>query len=85
MTTPSSDRRGIARPISEYHEDMGDVLWWRFPIVEPPYVGDPLDQGYTVEVNLQAYCVDKMIRANVGGWPGYHTHFTMIAMPEPPK
>ncbi len=29
------------RPVSEWHEDMGDVLWWRFPIEEPPYVGHP--------------------------------------------
>ena len=32
-----------ARPIDEWGEDMGDVLWWQFPIVEPPYVGSPLD------------------------------------------
>lgn len=28
-----------ARPRSEYHQDMGAVLWWKFPITEPPYVG----------------------------------------------
>ncbi|MNW53644.1 hypothetical protein D3C74_312100 [compost metagenome] len=32
-----------ARPIDEWHEDYGDVLWWKFPICEPPYVGDPRD------------------------------------------
>ena len=32
-----------ASPISKYHEDMGSVLWWKFPIEEPPYVGSPLD------------------------------------------
>ena len=31
-----------AIPIDEWHEDDGVVLWWRFPIVEPPYVGSPL-------------------------------------------
>lgn len=30
-----------AKPISEWHEDDGAVLWWRFPVEEPPYVGDP--------------------------------------------
>lgn len=30
-----------AIPIDEWHEDDGYVLWWRFPIVEPPYVGSP--------------------------------------------
>lgn len=33
--------RMVARPIAEWHEDMGPKLWWRFPVVEPPYVGDP--------------------------------------------
>lgn len=32
-----------ARPIDEWHEDYGDVLWWTFPIQEPPYCGSPLD------------------------------------------
>jgi len=31
----------IARPIEEWHEDMGEQLWWRFPIDEAPYVGSP--------------------------------------------
>lgn len=30
------------RPESEWHEDMGDVLWFHFPIQEPPWVGTPL-------------------------------------------
>lgn len=33
----------IARPAAEWHEDLHDVLWWRFPIEEPPYCGSPLD------------------------------------------
>lgn len=33
---------GPARPLEEWHEDYGDVLWWTFPIAEPPYVGSPL-------------------------------------------
>jgi len=48
-------RRALARwgrpavepvPVSEWHEDIGDVLWWRFPIEEPPYVGSPLDTDW---------------------------------------
>lgn len=73
-----------ARPISEYNESMGDVLWWKFPIDEPPYVGSPNSLGYTVEVTAQAVGVDKMMRILVGGWPGYHTHFTAIECPEEP-
>lgn len=26
----------------EWHEDVGAVLWFRMPICEPPYCGDPL-------------------------------------------
>ena len=52
-----------ARPIEEWNEDLGDVLWWKFPVEEPPYVGSPLDEK----------------------WPGYHTHWTFISIPKPPK
>ena len=52
-----------ARPIEEWNEDFGDVLWWKFPVEEPPYVGSPLDEK----------------------WPGYHTHWTFISIPKPPK
>lgn len=31
------------RTLEEWHEDFGDVLWWTFPIEEPPYCGSPLD------------------------------------------
>lgn len=36
----------LARPIEEWHEDIGDCLWWRFPIEEPPYCGSPLDHDW---------------------------------------
>lgn len=53
----------VARPANEWHEDLGAVLWWRFPIEEPPYCGSPLDTD----------------------WPGYHTHFTLLVIPQPPQ
>jgi hypothetical protein len=31
---------------AEWHEDTGPVLWWHFPIEEPPYVGTPLDDAW---------------------------------------
>jgi len=31
------------KSLEEWHEDIGAVLWWRFPIEEPPYCGTPLD------------------------------------------
>lgn len=53
----------IAAPIEEYSSEMASVLWWEFPVVEPPYVGHP-------------DCCD---------WPGYHTHWTPLIVPEPPE
>lgn len=44
----------VARPASEYHEDMGAVLWWRMPVQEPPYIGSPLDTEW-VEDGHDAY------------------------------
>lgn len=28
-------------PLDEWHEDYSFALWWRFPICDPPYCGDP--------------------------------------------
>ena len=35
-----------ARPLELWNDDDGDVLWWVFPIQEPPYVGSPLDSEW---------------------------------------
>ena len=51
-----------ARPLQDWHEEIGPALWWAFPVQEPPYSGTPLDDD----------------------WPGYHTHFTEIVVPEDP-
>lgn len=83
------------RPASEYHEDMGDVLWWKLPITEPPYVGSPNDLGFEVivEPTLHIWTSESdesskddpshtshPHRFHVGGWPGYHTHFSPLPM-----
>lgn len=81
----------IARPLEEYHEDMGDVLWWKFPITEPPYVGTPNDLGFDVCTDTSMHGPDgnqiasSVVRGRVGGWPGYHTHFTPIPVPNAPE
>lgn len=36
----------MPRPIDKWHEEYGDVLWWSFPIQEPPYCGTPLDADW---------------------------------------
>lgn len=72
-----------ARPLDEWNEDDGDVLWWKFPIEEAPYVGSPLDLGQTVEVTARTVATETApLRFMVGGWPGYHTHWTPL--PEAP-
>lgn len=73
MTAPDK-----ARPLAEWCEEDGEVLWWRFPIDEPPYVGSPLDLGQTVEVVFRTQQGEETHRHMVGGWPGYHTHWTPL-------
>lgn len=34
------------RTLDEWHDDVGEVLWWTFPITEAPYVGSPLDTDW---------------------------------------
>lgn len=74
-----------AKPIDEWHEDLGDVLWWKFPVDEPPYVGTPLDLGCRVLLKIIG-ADDPFLKTSfmVGGWPGYHTHWTPLPeIPEP--
>lgn len=39
-------RHRTFKSLEEWHEDHGAVLWWNLPIVEPPYVGTPLDSDW---------------------------------------
>jgi len=40
------EAKATPRPMSEWNEEDGPALWWRFPVVEPPYVGSPLDDDW---------------------------------------
>jgi hypothetical protein len=62
MTTTTDPLRRFRRlrPRAEWHCDDGPVLWWTFPVAEPPWVGTPLDSD----------------------WPGYHTHWTPLVIPD---
>ena len=73
-------------PISSWTEEDGDVLWWRFPIVEPPYCGSPLDLGKTVGIQVLGANADfTTFTVQVGGWiEDYYTHWTKIRMPQDP-
>lgn len=35
-----------ARLAKHWDEDLGDCLWWDFPVDEPPYCGTPLDDDF---------------------------------------
>lgn len=32
-----------AQLLKDWNEDYGPVLWWQYPVEEPPYAGTPLD------------------------------------------
>lgn len=36
----------VARPLSEWHESDGFVVWWKFPVNEPSYIGSPNDSDW---------------------------------------
>ena len=71
--------RDEIKTLDEWHEDFGDVLWWVFDAegnpAEAPYVGNPKDWGYAVEMHGHE---GLLARTYVGGWPGYHTHWTRL-------
>jgi Lar family restriction alleviation protein len=46
---PAADvawRGMVAKHIDDWHEDFGDVLWFKFPIDEAPYCGSPLSDEW---------------------------------------
>lgn len=62
------------RPISEYHEDHGTVLWWHLPIQEPPYVGAGPGMDDRDRNGNPTACA----RLLAGGWL---THWSPIPQP----
>lgn len=61
-------------PFCDWREDRGDVLWWRIPISEAPYVGSPLDLGDTWSLHVYDGAGREVgsredHRITVGAWP----------------
>ena len=45
LTEPKNEK--VEAHLAEHwNEDVGDVLWWNFPVEEPPYCGTPLDEHF---------------------------------------
>lgn len=87
IITHPADRDGVeARTIDEWHEDDGSVCWWALDengqwLGEPAYIGSPLDLGRAYSLSIG----EHEFVATLGGWPGYHTHWTPHpALPTPP-
>lgn len=60
MVDAAERLRGLTevRDFMDWHDDSGDVLWWRAPIKEPPhYVGTPLDNGWPFDESEHAQLV----------------------------
>ena len=81
----AATKANAPRPLSEWHDDVGPCLWWRFPVAEPPYVGDPMNNdwpGYhthftRIPVPTQDEVTPKAIlsylqHAEVVGWQVLH-------------
>jgi len=73
-THRATDGEVLARHIDEWHEDMGDVLWWTNPVREAPYLGSPLCLGRAYELSIG----DFSTSVDLGGWPGYHSWWTPL-------
>ena len=46
LTKLEEPQKVIAHLAEKWHEDIGPVLWWDFPVEEPPYCGTPLDDDF---------------------------------------
>lgn len=67
----------LLRPLSEYEDDDGSVLWWHVPIQEPPYVG--AGPGFD---ERHADGTRTMCARLLG--EGWLTHWSRIPQPELP-
>lgn len=70
------------RTLEEWDESHGDVLWWYFEhgqVCEAPHVGRPDDLGFPIAIEITTPTGEpKVFTHLVGGWPGYHTHWTPL-------
>lgn len=63
-----------ARLAKHWDEDLGDCLWWDFPVEEPPYCGTPLDDDFP---KYKTHFTELHIPDEVEKEPLYHVKLTI--------
>ena len=61
-----------ARLAKHWDEDLGDCLWWNFPVEEPPYCGTPLDDDFP---KYKTHFTELYIPDEVEKEPLYYVNF----------
>jgi hypothetical protein len=69
--TELAQRQHILRPASEYHDDLGSVLWFHLPIEEPPMVGYGPGSGEANADGTSTACARLLDK-------GWLTHFALL-------
>jgi hypothetical protein len=63
-----------ARLAKHWDEDLGDCLWWDFPVEEPPYCGTPLDDDFP---KYKTHFTELHIPDEVEEEPKYYIRLTI--------
>ena len=64
----------IVRPMAEWREDCGPVLWWHFPVCEPPEVGYGPGSGECSSDGTPTSCASGI----ESGWLTHWSHIPVI-------
>jgi len=64
----------IVHPVEEWRDDCGPVLWWHFPVCEPPVVGFGPGSGECNSDGTPTSCA-KGIES---GWLTHWSHIPVI-------
>ncbi|MDT2526010.1 hypothetical protein [Enterococcus raffinosus] len=63
-----------------WDEDLGDCLWWNFPVEEPPYCGTPLDDDFP---KYKTHFTELHIPDEVEEEPKYYVNIGDLYLKEP--
>lgn len=69
-----------ARLAKHWDEDLGDCLWWNFPVEEPPYCGTPLDDDFP---KYKTHFTELHIPDEVEEEPKYRVNIGGLYLKEP--